>query len=92
MLNVVAEGVGLLQKYIRAAMQRAHYDIIEGSEPYYGEIAGVTGVWATAGTLEDCRDRLESAFEDWIVFSLVNGFDVPALDGIEFPKPVAASS
>jgi predicted RNase H-like HicB family nuclease len=79
----------LIQQYVRAAMRRAHYEFIEDEEPFYGEIPELAGVWASAGTLEECRDRLKQALEDWLVFSLVNGFEIPALDGLEFPKPVA---
>jgi predicted RNase H-like HicB family nuclease len=81
----------LIQQYIRAAMRRAHYELIEDEEPFYGEIPELAGVWASAETLEECRDGLEQALEDWLVFSLVNGFEIPVLDGLEFPKPVAPS-
>ena len=79
----------MIRQYVRAAMRRARYEFIEDEEPVYGEIPELAGVWASAETLEECRDRLESALEDWLVFSLVNGFEIPALDGLEFPKPVA---
>lgn len=82
----------MIQRYIHAAMRRARYEIIiEDAEPFYGEVPGLAGVWAAVATLEDCRDRLESAVEDWLVFSLVNGFEVPPLDGMEFPRSIAAT-
>lgn len=32
------------------------------------------------------RDELLSALEDWILFGLLNGFPVPAIDGIDLTK------
>jgi hypothetical protein len=31
----------MLLDYLTAAMERAHYEIIEDEEPYYGEIPGL---------------------------------------------------
>ncbi len=73
----------MLTKYIQAAMRRAEYEIIEDDGTYYGRIPGFQGVWANESTLEDCREELQSALEDWLLFSLVNGFPVPVVDGIE---------
>ena len=44
----------MLTAYISAAMERARYKIIEDGT-YFGDIAGLRGVWANARTLEDCR-------------------------------------
>ena len=54
-------------------LERATYEKIEDEEPYYGEIPGIQGVWATAKTLEECRRRLAQAFEDWVFFSVYLG-------------------
>ncbi len=66
----------MLTEYIRAAMERAHYKIIDDEEPYYGEIPPCRGVWATGKTLEECRRNLEEALEDWLLFSIANGFPI----------------
>jgi len=58
-----------LSSYIKEAMRRARYEIIEAQEPYYGEIAGIQGVWATGKTLEASREELKSALGDWILFT-----------------------
>ena len=73
----------MLTKYIQAAMRHAEYEIIEDDGTYYGRIPGFQGVWANESTLEACREELQSALEDWLLFSLVNGFPVPVVDGIE---------
>lgn len=55
--------------YIRAAMRRAEYEILENST-FYGEIPGFRGVYANADTLEDCRQQLQEVLEDWLVLGL----------------------
>ncbi|MFB3766619.1 MAG: type II toxin-antitoxin system HicB family antitoxin [Methanotrichaceae archaeon] len=52
-------------EYLKAAMDKAVYEIIDDPEPFYGEIPELQGVWATGKTLEACRDDLMSALEDW---------------------------
>ena len=48
----------MLLQYIQAALEQAHYEIIDDDEPFYGEIPSLAGVWATGETLEDCRRHL----------------------------------
>jgi len=72
----------VLKRYMEAAIERATYEVIEDPEPYYGEIPGLDGIWATGITLEECRRRLIAALEDWIIFSLQRGAQLPAVDGI----------
>ncbi len=72
----------MLRRYMDAAIERAIYEIIEDDEPYYGEIPGLAGVWASGPTLEACRRRLMAAVEDWILFSLQRGAVLPSLDGV----------
>jgi predicted RNase H-like HicB family nuclease len=59
----------MLLGYLNAAMEKAHYEMIEDEEPYYGEIPGLEGLWATGPTLEGCRHSLMEALEDWVFFS-----------------------
>ena len=73
----------MLTNYIQAAMRHARYRIFEDDNSYYGEIPVTPGVWANEATLEDCRTELQSALEDWVVFSLVRGFPMPVIDGID---------
>ncbi len=60
----------MIIKYIEDWMRNAHYELIEDESPYYGEIEGIKGVWATGRTHEECRENLRESFEDWIVFSI----------------------
>jgi predicted RNase H-like HicB family nuclease len=71
----------MFAEYIKAAMDKAVYEIIDDPEPFYGEIPELQGVWATGKTLEACRDDLMSALEDWIAFRLRTGRSIPTIGG-----------
>ena len=73
--------VQMLTEYIKAAMYKATYEIIDDPEPFYGEIPELQGVWATGKTLEACRDDLMSSLEDWIAFRLRTGRSIPTIGG-----------
>lgn len=79
----------MLTRYIQAAMDHAKYDVLEDST-FYGEIPALQGVWANEDTLDSCREELQSALEDWIMFSLANNLPIPAIDGIQLNSTRAA--
>lgn len=82
----------MLLQYIQAALEQAHYELIEDDEPFYGEVPGLPGVWASGLTLEGCRGNLAEAIEDWLFFSIAKGLPVPSLGevAIHFPEKIAA--
>ncbi len=55
----------MLNQYLKTALRRAHYEILADDGQYYGEIAECNGVYATAPSLEACRDELEEVLEEW---------------------------
>ena len=71
----------MILEYIESAMKKAHYEIIEDCEPYYGEIPVCRGVWATGKTLEECRARLEEVLEGWILLRVRRKLPVPQIGG-----------
>lgn len=71
--------IHMLTQYIQAAMKKAKYEILDGDEGFYGEIPGLQGVWASAATLEECREDLAGALETWILFRVSRGMKVPAI-------------
>ncbi|RMF88441.1 MAG: type II toxin-antitoxin system HicB family antitoxin [Nitrospinota bacterium] len=77
----------MIQEYIAAAMKRAHYELIEDEEPYYGEVSELQGVWATGKTLEECRENLVRAVEDWVLFSIANRLPIPTLGEVAIRVP-----
>ena len=77
----------MLTEYLNAALETAHYEKIEDEEPYYGEIPALQGVWATGSSLEKCRRSLAATLEDWLLFSLQRGEEVPAIGGVMLLRP-----
>lgn len=73
----------MLTEYIQKAMENAHYEIIEDEGTFWGEIPGFQGVWAKAESLEQCRESLREALEEWIVFRLKNNLDLPVIEEID---------
>jgi len=73
----------MLTQYLKAALRKAHYEILADDEQYYGEIADCNGVYATASTLEACRDQLEEVLEEWVLFRVHRNLALPVIDGVE---------
>jgi predicted RNase H-like HicB family nuclease len=71
----------MIHEYVQAALESAHYEVIEDEEPYYGEALALQGVWATGKTLEECRLNLVSAIEGWILVRNRQKLEVPAING-----------
>lgn len=67
--------------YIEAALNKAHYDMIQDKEPFYAEVAGLEGVYATGKSLEECRKNLSEVIDDWIVIRLRRGLPIPPIEG-----------
>jgi predicted RNase H-like HicB family nuclease len=72
----------MLIEYTKAAMRKAHYELLPDDKLYYGEIPGFEGVFATAENLEACRDELLSVLEDWLLVSIHKNLPVPVIDNI----------
>lgn len=73
----------VINQYITVALQRAHYELLENDEGFYGSILELPGVWAQAFTLEQCQEELKSALEDWLLFSLSRQYQIPVIDGVD---------
>ena len=72
----------MLTAYLAAAMRQARYEILPDDGTFYGEVPGFDGVYANAGTLEDCRDELHEVLEEWLLLRLSRGLEIPAAGGI----------
>jgi Uncharacterized conserved protein len=72
----------MFAEYVQAAMERAHYEIIDDEEPFYSEVPEIKGVWATGKTLEACRKNLKSGIEGWIALRLRMGRAIPPIGGV----------
>ena len=82
----------MLTQYVQAALERARYEIINDPEPFYGEIPGLEGLWATGKTLEECRRNLSQSLEDWLILSIAKGLPIPPMGeaSIRVPERVAS--
>jgi predicted RNase H-like HicB family nuclease len=76
----------VINQYIAVALRRAHYELLENGEGFYGSIPELMGVWAQASTLEECREELKSALEDWLLFSLSRQLPIPVMDGASLER------
>lgn len=79
----------MIQAYIDAAMERAHYEMFD-DESIYGEIPDCPGVFANEATLEQCRKVLEEVLEGWILLRLQEHLELPVIAGISLQSPVLA--
>lgn len=82
--------MGTLNAYLQAAMDHAQFETLPGDEGVFGNIPGLDGVWANAPNVEQCRDELESALEDWVLVGLRLGHDIPPIGGVDLPLPGVA--
>ena len=57
----------MILESIEKALSHARYEIIEDEEPYYGEVPGLAGVYATGRSLEECQENLKHVIEGWIL-------------------------
>jgi predicted RNase H-like HicB family nuclease len=73
----------MLTTYLKAAMKKAKYEILQDDNTFYGEIPGFDGVYANADNLEVCRDELEEVLEEWILFRVSRNLPLPQIDGIQ---------
>jgi predicted RNase H-like HicB family nuclease len=70
----------MLLSYIQAAMRKAAYKLLPEGGGIFGEIPDFDGLWASAPTLEACREELQSSLEDWILFGVADHLPIPSVD------------
>ena len=73
----------MLTDYIKATMMRAEYEFIQEDGKYFGHVPEIEGAWSYGKKLESCRDELEQAIEDWLIFSIRRDLPIPVLDGLD---------
>ena len=69
----------MLSKYINKKLKNAQYTILKNGL-YFGEISGLRGVWASAKSLEKCREELHEVLEDWLLLKVSSGEKVPGFE------------
>jgi predicted RNase H-like HicB family nuclease len=73
----------MLLEYIQAGLRHAKYEILPDDGSYYGEIPEFNGVYASAISLEECREQLREVLEEWVLFRVHRNLPLPVVDGIE---------
>ena len=77
----------MIIEYVTEALKRARIEKIDDQEPYYGEVPGLKGVWATGRTHDECRKRLSEVIDGWILVRLRRGLAVPPLGRCRIEPP-----
>lgn len=78
----------MLSRYIREAMTRARYRILDDGT-YFGEVPGLAGVWANARSLERCRSELQEVLEEWLLLKLRDNDPIPKLGRCDLRRAAA---
>jgi len=72
----------MIQDYLNASLKKARYKQLENGE-WFAEIPGYEGVWATGGTVEECRHELIEVLEEWLILKIRDRGEIPIAEGIE---------
>ena len=66
----------MVTRYLHEAMRRAQYKNLENGS-CFGEIPGLSGVWANEPTSTQCRQVLQEVLEEWLVLKIRDGDPIP---------------
>lgn len=72
----------MLVKYLQAVLRRAKYEMLADGGSFYGEIAACNGVYASAATLEECREQLAEVLEEWLLLRVYKNLSLPGLTAL----------
>lgn len=80
----------MFAEYLQAAPRHAHHELIEDGA-YFGAIDELPGSWVNAPTLEECQQKMAVEAEEWLLFAIAMGDDLPEIDGhtLIYPRPTA---
>lgn len=68
----------MLSAFITKKLRSAEYKLLEDGS-YFGEIPGLQGVWASAKSLEACREELQEVLEEWLLLKVHDDEKIPGL-------------
>jgi hypothetical protein len=78
----------MLTRYISEAMKRARFKTLDDGS-CFGEIPGLTGVWANESSRDRCRLVLQEALEDWLFLKIRDHDPIPRLGRISLTSKAA---
>ena len=73
----------MLSRYLQGALRLAHSELLPEDGRFYGEVPACPGVYATARTLEACREEIAEVLEEWILLRVSRNLPLPVIEGIE---------
>ncbi len=73
----------MFARYMQAAMQQAHFELIEEDRVVFATIPGFDGLWATGETREQAEAELASVLEGWLLVGLAHHHPLPVVEGID---------
>lgn len=80
----------MLLEYMNAALEKANYKQLDDGS-WFAEIPLLQGVWANAGSVEECRKELLEVIEEWVLLKTKHGDAIPQIGGIDLNIKEAAS-
>lgn len=72
----------MVTRYINEAMRRAEFKRLDDGS-WFGEIPGLSGVWANETSSRQCRIVLQEVLEEWLVLKLRDGDTIPNLGRVK---------
>jgi predicted RNase H-like HicB family nuclease len=78
----------MVTRYIHEAMRRAEYKRLDDGS-WFGEISGLTGVWANETSTKLCRTVLQEVLEEWLVLKIRDGDTIPNLGRVKLSVQAA---
>ena len=78
----------MVTRYIQEAMSRAQFKKLEDGSRF-GEIPGLSGLWANEPTLKQCRLVLQEVLEEWLVLKIRDGDAIPRLGRVRLTVQAA---
>jgi predicted RNase H-like HicB family nuclease len=77
----------MLTRYVETIMKDAIFEPIE-DEPgmIWGELPGIDGVWARARSEAECRNDLQEALEEWMLYRFQHSLPLPVVHGIDLSR------
>jgi predicted RNase H-like HicB family nuclease len=78
----------MVTRYIQEAMSRAQYKSLDDGT-CFGEIPGLSGVWANERTSKQCRQVLQEVLEEWLVLKIRDGDPIPRLGRVRLTVQAA---
>lgn len=74
----------MLNEYIQAALKYAVFEFLDDENTFFCYVPQIKGAWAKASSQAECLLELASVLEEWILFALKVGVQVPEIDNLNF--------